>query len=458
MGGYKTFWGFIFLVISIPSAKTEPVEGLLKSVDVSNPQNLIETLIDKDEVLTNQVKSFIQQKLDRKGILKQIPSMNVPETIHYWGYPVEEHFITTEDGYILGVHRIPHGKFEKFNIQDAKDTKKPSIFLGHGLGSSSASYAWGPPDKSLGYILADAGYDVWMGNTRGNTYSKNHTTFDTCSTCPDFWNFGWHEAAMFDLSGVIDHILEHTQNDYVYYIGHSQGTTEYLALLSDRPEYNEKINAGFLLAPVGYLTLSTSFEFKLAPYVDALRDLITSFGKFEWFPHRKIYSLLGHLICDEEMHPLTEKFCAFIANNVIGFSEGQLNETMIPVYLDHEPDATSPIPLYHFAQLSLQNFSMVHYDDGTTDLEPPPYDLNNVQTPTAMFIGAGDTTADDADNQVLANDLPNVFHYEVIKGNCDDPEVCTQWTHDDFVCGIDAPILIYNTILEYIDEFESIKL
>ena len=56
---------------------------------------------------------------------------------------------------------------------------------------------------------------------------------------------------------------------------------------------------------------------------------------------------------------------------------------------------------------------MIHYDDGTTNEEPPLYDLNNVQTPTAMFIGAGDTTADDADNQYLAKDLPNVFHYEV---------------------------------------------
>ena len=67
-----------------------------------------------------------------------------------------------------------------------------------------------------------------MGNTRGNTYSKNHTRLDTCSSCRDFWNFGWQEAGRFDLAGVIDYILNLTGNDGVYYVGHSQGTTEYL--------------------------------------------------------------------------------------------------------------------------------------------------------------------------------------------------------------------------------------
>ena len=36
------------------------------------------------------------------GEERDIPVMTVPELVRYWGYPVEEHWVTTEDGYILG--------------------------------------------------------------------------------------------------------------------------------------------------------------------------------------------------------------------------------------------------------------------------------------------------------------------------------------------------------------------
>ncbi|XP_055310951.1 lipase 3-like, partial [Sitodiplosis mosellana] len=36
-------------------------------------------------------------------------------------------------------------------------------------------------------------------------------------------------------------------------LGHSQGTTTPIVLLSEKPEYNEKIAAAALMAPVGYL-------------------------------------------------------------------------------------------------------------------------------------------------------------------------------------------------------------
>lgn len=46
------------------------------------------------------------------------------EMIHYWGYPAELHEALTPDGYILGMFRIPHGRFSdgsEFRMPDSED-------------------------------------------------------------------------------------------------------------------------------------------------------------------------------------------------------------------------------------------------------------------------------------------------------------------------------------------------
>ena len=81
------------------------------------------------------------------------------------GYPLEEHFVTTADGYVLGVYRIPHGR--PFAAAAAA-AARPPVVLQHGLLDSSATWVVNSPKLSLGFILADAGYDVWLPNSRGN--------------------------------------------------------------------------------------------------------------------------------------------------------------------------------------------------------------------------------------------------------------------------------------------------
>lgn len=85
-----------------------------------------------------------------------------------------------------------------------------------------------------------------MGNGRGNTYSRNHTHLDPEKS--DFWKFSWHEIGAIDTPTMIDYTLKQTKQEKLICFGHSQGATVIFVLLSERPEYNDKISSIHMLA------------------------------------------------------------------------------------------------------------------------------------------------------------------------------------------------------------------
>lgn len=52
---------------------------------------------------------------------------------------------------------------------------------------------------------------------------------------------------------MIDHVLNTTGSDKIFYTGHSQGTTSFFVMTSERPEYNNKIRLMIALAPVAFM-------------------------------------------------------------------------------------------------------------------------------------------------------------------------------------------------------------
>eukprot|EP00128_Syssomonas_multiformis_P010334 Colp12_sorted_trinity150504_noHs@1353 len=105
---------------------------------------------------------------------------SLSEIITSHGYPIESHQVTTKDGYQLTVIRIPHGR----NNDDPTESR-PVVLLWHGLLDSCYTWISRGPKKSLAFMLADAGYDVWLANNRGTTYGTRHIYLDPSSD--DFW-------------------------------------------------------------------------------------------------------------------------------------------------------------------------------------------------------------------------------------------------------------------------------
>ncbi|XP_038180420.1 lysosomal acid lipase/cholesteryl ester hydrolase isoform X2 [Arvicola amphibius] len=366
-------------------------------------------------------------------------NMNVTEIITYWGYPSEEHVVQTEDGYILSLHRIPHGRS---NHSDRGP--RPVVYLQHGFLADSSNWVTNIDNSSLGFILADAGFDVWMGNSRGNTWSRKHKTLSVSQD--EFWAFSFDEMAKYDLPASINYIVNKTGQEQVYYLGHSQGTTVGFIAFSQMPELAKKIKMFFALAPV------VSLNFALSPLVKLIRlpDILIEdlFGHKQFLPESAVLKWLSTHVCT---HVIMKELCTNVFFLICGFNENNLNVSRVDVYTTHSPAGTSVQNLLHWGQVA-KHYKFQAFDWGSIDKNhfhynqsyPPVYDMKDMTVPTALWSGGQDWLADTSDINILLTQLPNLVYHKHIP----------EWEHLDFLWGLDAPWRMYNEIVSLLRKYQ----
>jgi pimeloyl-ACP methyl ester carboxylesterase len=87
-------------------------------------------------------------------------------------------------------------------------------------------------------MLAKLGFDVWIGNNRGNRVSKDENNNDA-----EYWAYNFDHLVEYDQPAIIEGVLRETGKEKVIYLGHSQGSTQFLLGLGVHRELSCKIAA-----------------------------------------------------------------------------------------------------------------------------------------------------------------------------------------------------------------------
>ncbi|KAK3782343.1 hypothetical protein RRG08_027891 [Elysia crispata] len=386
--------------------------------------------------VSESLRFLSETRLRTGGHLGKNPEvyMNTTEFIRTKGYPVESHDVVTEDGYILGVFRIPHGRNNK-----SEKGPRPVVLLQHGLIGNCDDFVINLANESLGFMLADVGADVWLGNTRGNIHSRRHTTLDPHSL--EFWKFNWDDMAQYDLPATIYYILNQTGHEQLYYVGHSQGTAIAFARFSEDQELASRVKHFMALAPIGRVGHTRSPLRLLVPFSAEIKFFLDTFGHGEFDLPAPILKFIASDLCGKWGQAICENLIFLLC----GFDSKSWNASRTDVYASHGPGGASARNLLQWAQ-NVKAMQFQHFDYGEKEnlvrygqKTPPLYDPSKVKVPVAIFRGGHDWLADNTDVEWLLPQLNVTLDIYI-----------PRYEHLDLVLAFDAATLMYKDLINII--------
>jgi len=367
-------------------------------------------------------------------------SKTVPDFVHEHGFKFEEHKVTTEDGYVLTLWRINRGL-------------GLPLILQHGVMDTAYTFLLSGGRRCPAFYFARKGYDVWMPNSRGQTYSLEHNKgYKWYFPFSKFWDFTFYDMAQYDFPSIIDYMKNVTGYSKVSYVGHSQGTTTYLTKAGLDPDFvNDNINAFIALGPALYINPKDS---------DAVDLISNKIPVFDWMNKIKFNYFW---VLPEWILKLTEPFCRRfpeIYHELVPFIGGHTKRMNFdirrwPSLCTKMPGGTSIKNLLHWIQIIRAGGRFQMFDYGAEknmkiyqQETPKEYDLSGLKkitVPTLVVSGTKDALITEESIRKVMKTLRNGNQDQVIESM-----ELEDYAHMDFIWGKDCIKRLYPHIDRFI--------
>ncbi|KAI0894096.1 alpha/beta-hydrolase [Annulohypoxylon nitens] len=421
------------------------LEAFVRVLTLALPTSLLNLCYRASRRVFNRLTTEAEKRAEqrRKSISTSIRNASdFVDLCAMFGYTAEEHVLQTKDGYLLGIHRLAWRKGEEdMKVNDGPASlKKRVVYLHHGLLMNSEVWVClTDAQRSLPFVLVERGFDVWLGNNRGNKYSKKSAKYSPTST--EFWNFSIDEFAFYDIPDSINYVLETTKQTSLSYIGFSQGTAQAFASLAIHPKLNEQVNVFIALAPAmapaGLNNGIVDALIKASPQV-----LFLLFGRRSILSSATMWQSILY-------PPIFIKVIDMGLSFLFGWQTKNLSVSQKLAAYPHLYSFTSTKSVVHWFQI-IRNQSFQMYDD---DVQTPlsvnglnkytkvaKYPTRNIKTPIVLVYGGSDSLVD---IRVMMRELPNrtvateIPHYE----------------HLDFLWARDVDAQVFQHVFDALENF-----
>ena len=295
--------------------------------------------------------------------------------------------------------------------------------LQHGLLDNSGTWIVPPSEDQLPKRLSDAGYDVWMTNSRGNFNSFEHTNpreYSVFSMSSPYWNFSFDHMAEFDVKANIEYILKESERSKLAYIGHSQGTTQFFGA-NALEDYSDRVELFVGLGPVINPSHQNSPLISVILWTN-LQSVLQTFGINNILVLPGMVSIIARNLI-EKFKTVTWRFIQLLCGIN---TDPMIDLDRMPVMVRNEPGGTSLQNLLHWLQI-MRTGVFAKYDYGRDfniqnygTEEPPVYDTkfmakNIRKYPTLLVRGENDYLVDTPDFTELKTILSQVDSNSALK-------------------------------------------